>query len=119
MKKSLHVLFAVMAMLVLLVSACAPATQAPTLPVPTLATEAATATKAATATDAPTATEAATATEAPTAVPPTATPPPPPVCNKLSDAPAAPATGKLGATDNPIVITFVPSGDTGKITKAG
>jgi phosphonate transport system substrate-binding protein len=41
------------------------------------------------------------------------------VCNKLADAPAAPAAGKLGASDNPIVITFVPSGDTGKITKAG
>jgi phosphonate transport system substrate-binding protein len=63
-------------------------------------------------------------TEAPTAVPPTpapptATPPPPPVCTKLADAPAAPAAGKLGAADNPITITFVPSGDTGKITKAG
>ena len=120
MKKSLHVLFAVMAVLVLLVSACAPAatpapTQAPTqAPPPTQAP-----TEAATATEAPTATEAATATEAPTAVPPTATPPPPPVCNKLPDAPAAPAAGKLGAPDNPIVITFVPSGDTGKITTAG
>src|ERR1041385_4113751 len=120
MKKSLHVLFAVMAVLVLLVSACAPAatpapTQAPTqAPPPTQAP-----TEAATATEAPTATEAATATEAPTAVPPTATPPPPPLCDKLPDAPAAPAAGALGAPDNPIVITFVPSGDTGKITKAG
>ena len=26
---------------------------------------------------------------------------------------------QLGSADNPIVITFVPSGDTGKITKAG
>jgi phosphonate transport system substrate-binding protein len=64
------------------------------------------------------------ATEAPTAVPatvapPTPTAPPPPVCTKLSDAPAAPAAGQLGASDNPIVITFVPSGDTGKIAKAG
>src|SRR5260221_775828 len=82
----------------------------------------------------PPATEAP-ATEAPTAVPPTdtavpaaptntaappsPTPPPPPVCDKLADAPAAPAAGALGASDNPIVITFVPSGDTGKITKAG
>jgi phosphonate transport system substrate-binding protein len=54
-----------------------------------------------------------------TAAPPTPTPPPPPVCNKLPDAPAAPAAGALGAADNPIVITFVPSGDTGKIAKAG
>jgi phosphonate transport system substrate-binding protein len=52
-------------------------------------------------------------------VPPTPTPPPPPVCTKLTDAPAAPAAGQLGASDNPIVITFVPSGDTGKIAKAG
>ena len=58
-------------------------------------------------------------TEAPTAAPPTPTPPPPPVCDKMADAPAAPAAGALGSADNPIVITFVPSGDTGKITKAG
>ncbi len=55
----------------------------------------------------------------PTAAPPTPTPPPPPVCTKLTDAPAAPAAGALGSADNPIVITFVPSGDTGKIAKAG
>jgi phosphonate transport system substrate-binding protein len=75
-------------------------------------------------TEAPTeaATEAPTeapATEAATAVPPTATPPPPPNCAKLSNAPAAPAAGELGSAENPIVITFVPSGDTGKITTAG
>ena len=56
-----------------------------------------------------------TATTAPTAVPT----PIPPICAKLADAPAAPAAGQLGAVDNPIVITFVPSGDTGKITRAG
>ncbi len=114
MKKSLHLLLAVMAVVVLAVSACAPAatTPAPTQPPAPTATEAP-------ATEAPTATEAATATEAPTAVPPTNTPPPPPACTKLPDAPAAPAAGKLGSADNPIVITFVPSGDTGKITKAG
>src|SRR5512133_2334115 len=118
MKKSLHMLFAVMAVLVLVVSACAPAaTPAPTQPPATQAPTQA----APTATEAPTQapTEAATATEAPTAVPPTNTAPPPPVCNKLPDAPAAPAAGALGAADNPLVITFVPSGDTGKITKAG
>jgi phosphonate transport system substrate-binding protein len=100
-----------MAILVLVVSACAPATPAPTeAPVVTEApTEAPTV--------APTATEPPT--EAPTAEPPTATPPPAPVCDKLADAPAAPAAGELGSADNPIVITFVPSGDTGKITTAG
>ncbi|HEX2995519.1 MAG TPA: phosphate/phosphite/phosphonate ABC transporter substrate-binding protein, partial [Anaerolineales bacterium] len=61
----------------------------------------------------------APATEAPTVAPPTNTPPPPPVCDKLPDAPEAPAAGELGSADNPIVITFVPSGDTGKITTAG
>ena len=117
MKKSLHLFLAVMAVLVLVLSACAPATPAPTEPPATQAPTEVPPTEAP-ATEAPTATEAP-ATEAPTAVPPTATPPPPPVCDKLSDAPAAPAAGGLGSADNPIVITFVPSGDTGKITVAG
>ena len=117
MNKSLNLLLAVIMILALAVSACAPAaTAVPTdLPDPTEAppTEAP-------ATEAPTEapTEAA-ATDAPTTEPPTPTPPPPPVCDKLSNAPAAPAAGELGSADNPIVITFVPSGDTGKITTAG
>jgi len=116
MKKSLHLFLAVMAVLVLVVSACAPAaTPAPTQPPATEAPTEVPPTEAP-ATEAPT---EAPATEAPTAVPPTATPAPPPVCDKLSDAPAAPAAGALGSADNPIVITFVPSGDTGKITTAG
>jgi phosphonate transport system substrate-binding protein len=112
MKKSLNMFFAVMAILVLVISACAPATPAPTEPA-VVVTEAPT---EAPATEAPT---EAPATEAATAEPPTPTPPPPPVCDKLSDAPAAPAAGALGSADKPIVITFVPSGDTGKITTAG
>ena len=116
MKKSLHLFLAVMAVLVLVVSACAPAaTPAPTQPPATEAPTEVPPTEAP-ATEAPT---EAPATEAATAVPPTATPAPPPVCDKLSDAPAAPAAGGLGSADNPIVITFVPSGDTGKITTAG
>jgi phosphonate transport system substrate-binding protein len=116
MKKSLHLFLAVMAVLVLVVSACAPAaTPAPTQPPATEAPTEVPPTEAP-ATEAPT---EAPATEAATAVPPTATPAPPPVCDKLSDAPAAPAAGELGSADNPIVITFVPSGDTGKITTAG
>ena len=55
----------------------------------------------------------------PTEVPPTPEGPPAPVCDKLADAPAAPAAGELGSADNPIVITFVPSVDVGKITKGG
>jgi phosphonate transport system substrate-binding protein len=112
MKKSLYLLFAMLTVFALAISACAPATPAPTQPpAPTEAppTEAL-------ATEAPT---EAPATEAPTVEPPTPTPPPPPVCDKLSDAPAAPAAGELGSADNAIVITFVPSGDTGKITTAG
>ena len=54
---------------------------------------------------------AAQATQAPT-------PPPAPKCDKLPNAPTVNA-GELGSADKPIVITFVPSGDTGKITKAG
>lgn len=114
MKKSLYMLLAVMVIVVLAVSACAPAatpapTQAPATQAP--------ATVAPTDTAVPATDTAAAPTD--TAAPPTPTPPPPPVCNKLSDAPEAPAAGALGAADNPIVITFVPSGDTGKITKAG
>jgi phosphonate transport system substrate-binding protein len=115
MKKSLHLFLAVMAVLVLVVSACAPATPAATEPPATQAPTEVPPTEAP-ATEAPT---EAPATEAPTAAPPTATPAPPPVCDKLADAPAAPAAGELGSADNPIVITFVPSGDTGKITTAG
>ena len=115
MKKSLNVVLALVAVLVLVLSACGPAaTAAPTQPPATEppATEAPPATEEATATEAP-------ATEPPTVAPPTNTPPPPPVCDKLPDAPPAPAAGELGSADNPIVITFVPSGDTGKITVAG
>ena len=106
---------AVVAVLVLVVSACAPAsTQAPTEPPATTAPTEAPTTEV--PTEAPT--EAAP-TEAATVEPPTATPPPPPNCAKLDNAPEAPAAGELGSAENPIVITFVPSGDTGKITTAG
>ena len=91
MKRLPYVLAALAVALTMVLAACAPATPAPT----------------------------AAPTEAPVAAPPTPTPAPPPVCDKLPDAPAAPAAGELGSADNPIVITFVPSGDTGKITKAG
>ncbi len=64
-----------------------------------------------------------TATTAPTAMPPTAAPTAaptavPPVCNKLPDAPAAPAAGQLGASDTPITMAFVPSGESGTIATA-
>jgi phosphonate transport system substrate-binding protein len=89
-------------------SACGPAaTEAPTAMPPTQEVNP-------TGTQAPTAVPA-TATTAPTAAP-TAVPP---VCNKLPDAPAAPASGQLGASDTPITMAFVPSGDSGTIAKAG
>jgi phosphonate transport system substrate-binding protein len=91
---------------------------------------------------APTNTTAPAATAVPpTAVPPTATKAPAPTnttapvaatsptvgptataipmkCDKLATAYTAPA-GQLGSPEKPLVITFVPSGDTGKITRAG
>ena len=64
----------------------------------------------------------AQATAAPTAAPTTAaaaTPTvPAPICTKMANAPTVNA-GDLGSADNPLVITFVPSGDTGAITVAG
>ena len=59
------------------------------------------------------------ATAVPATAAPTAAPTPvPPACTPLANPPVAKA-GELGSADNPIVITFVPSGDSGKITKAG
>ncbi len=43
---------------------------------------------------------------------------PTPTCAKMADA-MTPAAGSMGAADNPIVITFVPSVDVGKITLGG
>jgi phosphonate transport system substrate-binding protein len=88
--RKLYLLVTIMVAGILLLAACgAPATTAPASVAP--------------------------ATAVPTPVPT----PVPPICARLADAPAAPAAGGLGSSDKPIVITFVPSGDTGKITKAG
>ena len=114
MKRSLYLMFSVLVLASLMLAACAPAaTPEPTsAPVPT---------------EVPAATVAPAPTEVPptevptveaTAVPPTPTPPPAPICAKMANPPTV-AAGKFGSADNPIVITFVPSGDTGKITKAG
>jgi phosphonate transport system substrate-binding protein len=110
MKRSLYFLFSALLLASVILTACGPAAtpEPPTaVPAPTEVP--------------PTAvpTEVPPTEVPPTEAPPTPTPPPPPVCEKLPSAPAAPAAGALGAADNPIVITFVPSGDTGKITKAG
>jgi len=107
-KKTLFVLISVLVLSTLVLSACAQPTAAPT------------AAPAPVETEAPVATEAPTVapTPEPTAEPPTPTPPPDPVCTLMTNPPVA-AAGALGSPENPIVIAFVPSGDTGKITKAG
>ena len=90
-----YLALAVLMILAVILGACAPAA----------ATEA----PAAAPTEAP-----AAATTAPTAAPTV----PPPACAPIANPPTA-AAGELGSPEKPIVITFVPSGDTGKITKAG
>lgn len=63
----------------------------------------------------------AKATEAPTAAATVAAPTatmPTPVCTLMANPPTVKA-GDLGSSGNPLVITFVPSGDSGKITIAG
>ena len=114
MKRSAYLLFSLLVLASLMLAACAPAaTPEPTaVPVPTDVP----------ATAAPAPTEvpptAVPPTAEATAVPPTPVPPPAPVCTPIANAPTVEA-GKPGSADSPIVIAFVPSGDTGKITKAG
>ena len=93
--KSLRLFVLALAALSMILAACAPAATPEPTAAPTMAPEP---------------TTAPVATEKPTA--------PPPACAPLANAPTAKA-GELGSPDKPIVITFVPSGDTGKITKAG
>lgn len=122
MKRSLFALLSVLVLASMMLAACAPAATPTAAPAATdvPATQAPAATDvpptAVPATDVPTVVPA-TAVPA-TAVPPSPTPPPAPICAKLPNPPTA-AAGELGSPDKPIVITFVPSGDTGKITKAG
>lgn len=115
-------LVALIGLLVLGVACAAPAAVQPTAAPPTAAPAQPTTAPQPTAAPAqPTAAPAqptaapAQATAAP-AQPTTAAPVT--VCDKLPNA-MSPAAGSLGAPDNPIVITFVPSVDVGKITKGG
>jgi phosphonate transport system substrate-binding protein len=97
-----YILFAALVALTLVVVACAAPAAPPTSAPPTIAPP---------PTSAPQPTTAPTTAAAATAVPsphPTLPPPPP-----------APAAGQLGAPDNPIVMSFVPSGDTTAITTGG
>ena len=91
MKKNfLFVLLSVIVLSSLVLSACAQPTAAPTTAAPTTAATA----------------------PAPTATLPT------PSCPLMANPPTVKA-GDLGSSGNPLVITFVPSGDTGAITVAG
>ncbi len=69
------------------------------------------------ATEAPAATQPAAAATQPAVAQPTAAVPEP-VCSPLATLPTVKA-GDPGSADSPITIAFVPSGDSGKITKAG
>ena len=97
-KRTLFQLLTMTALFALVLAACAPAAA----PAPT---------------QAPAQPPAAQATTAPAA--PGATPTvPPPNCAKMDGMPTV-AAGALGSAENPIVMTFVPSGDVPTITKAG
>jgi phosphonate transport system substrate-binding protein len=111
-KRSLYSLVTLFVLLAIALSACAPAaTPEPTQP-PAPPTSAPAQPTAVPPTEAPAATTAAT--EAPAATPTI----PAPNCNKMDGMPTVNA-GDLGSPDKPIVMTFVPSGDVGTITKAG
>ncbi len=107
-KRLTFVLLALVVSFSLVLTACAPAaTPAPTEVPPTQAPQA----TAVPPTEAPTAVPA-------TAVPPTPTPLPAAKCDPQPNA-MTPKAGELGASDNPIVIVFVPSVDVSKITVGG
>jgi len=115
--KKLSVLLLALIALALIAAQCGgPATPpAAKAPEPTKAPEAA---KPAEPTKAPEVAKAPEPTKAAEPTKPPAPTPVPPKCEKLPNAPTV-AAGQLGSPDKPIVITFVPSGDTGKIAKAG
>jgi phosphonate transport system substrate-binding protein len=108
----------------LALSACAPAATPTAAPVPTNPpAPAATAVPptavpptAVPATDTAVPPTAVPATAVPATVAPTAAPTAPPAACAPIAKPITPAAGALGSPDKPITITFVPSGDTGKLT---
>jgi phosphonate transport system substrate-binding protein len=110
--------------LMLALSACAPAATPTAAPAPTNPPAPAATAVPPTAVP-PTAVPPTATAVPPTAVPPTAVPPtvaptaaptvPPAACAPIAK-PITPAAGALGSADKPITITFVPSGDTGKLT---
>lgn len=130
-----HSMLLVMVILTMLLAACqpaatttatAPAAQATNTTAPAEPTEAevepteAPEATATTAMEEPTeeATEAPEATATTEAAPEATATIPPAACAPMDNPPTVEA-GEVGSEDNPIVITFVPSGDTGRITTAG
>ncbi len=109
--KKYVILVSALAFAIIIAACAAPPTATPVPP-----TAAPKATAAPTAVP-PTATTAPVAPTATTAPAPTATVPPA-ACAKLPNMPTV-AAGALGSSANPIVITFVPSGDIPTITRAG
>ncbi|HEX7621610.1 MAG TPA: hypothetical protein VF359_10480, partial [Anaerolineales bacterium] len=109
--KKVFVFVSLMVAAIMLLTACGPAatTEPPTSVPPTTVPPTALPPTAVPPTEVP-----PTPTTVPTAVPT----PIPPICTKLSDAPAAPAAGQLGAADKPITMAFVPSGESGVIATA-
>ena len=91
MKKSLHPFLAVMAILVLVVTACAPATEAPATAAPTV--------------EQPTVEPTEVMTEEPTEAP--------------TEAATEPATSDIGTPEHPIKVLFVPSVDANQIVTGG
>ena len=106
-KRLMFVLPGLVIAMSMILAACGPAATPPTT-APVVMTEPPTA--APVATEAPTKAPTVAPTAAPTAVPPK--------CDPLPNA-MSPKAGTLGSSDKPIVITFVPSVDVGKITKGG
>lgn len=94
MKKSLHLSVALMAILVLVVSACAPATEAPAEPPATVA---------------PTEAMTEEPTEAPTEA----------MTEEPTEAPTEAATSEIGTPEHPIKVLFVPSVDANQIVTGG
>ena len=92
MKKSLHLFLAVMAILVLVVSACAPVTPATTQP---------------------------PATEEPTEMPATEAPTEMPATEAPTEAATEAPTSDIGTPEHPIKVLFVPSVDANLIVSGG
>ncbi len=114
-RRSTYVLLSALLVAVFVLSACS--TPAATTMAPEATTAPTTAPTMAMATEVPTEAATVAPTEAPTEAPTAAPTTPAPVCDPLPNPPTVNA-GDLGSSDNPIVIAFVPSGESGQIATA-